>query len=381
MKRLASCTPNAQLQGHSLVELLDCFSRLLSFFSKCETRASSLIVNKCNDVSSKIPDVWALHIHSWKVFSWVCQHALIAKTWNTTNKSYEKPNLLQFLFQLRCIFRGKIFFCTFCILNVVSIITQLLIWSGFKEGCLTYMRLVQCRDVVYHWVLKFYTFLFIDCEKMTSQTYHRCPGWSWSNRIQHTLLNWSRHIRQEFWTDKKYAPVPFKHPRLSSAMATVMLPVLVALEGVVMDHSSRCRVHVILCHEVVPMEMPQTPRQRVKILRENRHATRGSHCSLLSWVPAYQILEICWEAQDVRKCEIEVFHESWMVFLKCGRYRVWCMGLGCWTMPVRCLAGEWDISDELAHTTVTGMHFKGDGWPRSKLQDHWFMSRRIGEDW
>jgi len=46
----------------------------------------------------------------------------------------------------------KIFFCTFCILNVVSIITQLLIWSGFKE----------------------------------------------------------------FWTDKKYAPVPFKHPRLSS---------------------------------------------------------------------------------------------------------------------------------------------------------------------
>lgn len=75
------------------------------------------------------------------------------------------------------------------------------------------------------------------------------------------------------------------------------------------------------------------------------------------------------------------FHESWMVFLKCGRYRVWCMGLGCWTMPVRCLAGEWDISDELAHTTVTGMHFKGDGWPRSKLKDHWFMSRRIGEDW
>ena len=137
------CTPNAQLQGHSLVELLDCFSRLLSFFSKCETWAWSLIVNKCNDVSSKIPDVWALHRHSWKVFSYLCQHTLIAKTLNTQRTSYEKPNLLQLFFLLRCMFRGKIFFCTFCILNVVSIITQLLIWSGFKEGpVMTYMLMV-----------------------------------------------------------------------------------------------------------------------------------------------------------------------------------------------------------------------------------------------
>ncbi|CAK9089493.1 Peptidylprolyl isomerase [Durusdinium trenchii] len=46
----------------------------------------------------------------------------------------------------------KIFFCTFCILNIVSVITQLLIYSGFKE----------------------------------------------------------------YWSDRKYAPVPFRHPRARS---------------------------------------------------------------------------------------------------------------------------------------------------------------------
>ena len=92
----AKCHCNCK--GHSLVELLDCFSRLLSFFSKCETRALSLIVNKCNDVSSKIPDVWALHRHSWKVFYWVCQHALITKTLNAQRISSEKPVYFSFFF-------------------------------------------------------------------------------------------------------------------------------------------------------------------------------------------------------------------------------------------------------------------------------------------
>ena len=45
--------------------------------------------------------------------------------------------------------------------------------------------------------------------------------------------------------------------------------------------SSRSRVHVILCHEVVPMEMPQTPRQRVKILRESRHATEDPTAAVI----------------------------------------------------------------------------------------------------
>lgn len=58
---------------------------------------------------------------------------------DSENMEYSEKNRMRNLiyfhfFQLRCMFRGKIFFCTFCILNVVSIITQLLIWSGFKEG-------------------------------------------------------------------------------------------------------------------------------------------------------------------------------------------------------------------------------------------------------
>ena len=285
-------------------------------------------------------------------------------------------------------FRGKIFFCTFCILNVVSIITQLLIWSGFKEGpVMTYMLCTlksgpyRVRSVETLCTIGFYTFFPLIAKKWPAKHIIDVLGGPDPTGFSIQLLNWSCHIRQEFWTDKKYAPVPFKHPRLSSAMATVMLPVFGGTRrcchGSLFSVSSPC--HSVSWggangnatdsetegenFEGEQARYPRIPLQSVILsacISNPGDLLRSSGCSKM------------WDRS---------FHESWMVFLKCGRYRVWCMGLGCWTMPVRCLAGEWDISDELAHTTVTGMHFKGDGWPRSKLQDHWFMSRRIGEDW
>lgn len=53
----------------------------------------------------------------------------------------------------------------------------------------------------------------------------------------------------------------------------------------------------------------------------------------LSWVPAYQILEIPWEAQDVRKCEIEVFMSlEWFLkvwSLKGVVYGAWMLNHAC----------------------------------------------------
>lgn len=227
-------------------------------------------------------------------------------------------------------FRGKIFFCTFCILNVVSIITQLLIWSGFKEGpVMTYMLCTlksgpyRVRSVETLCTIGFYTFFPLIAKKWPAKHIIDVLGGPDPTGFSIQLLNWSCHIRQEFWTDKKYAPVPFKHPRLSSAMATVMLPVFGGTRrcchGSLFSVSSPC--HSVSWggangnatdsetegenFEGEQARYPRIPLQSVILsacISNPGDLLRSSGCSKM------------WDRS---------FHESWMVFLKCGRYRVW----------------------------------------------------------
>ena len=224
----------------------------------------------------------------------MCQHTLIAKTSNSQRISYENLIYFSFCVTLRHGNRGKIFFCTFCILNVVSIITQLLIWSGFKEG--------RCVP------LGSYTVFFIDCEKVNSQTYHRCPGWSWSP-TGFSILFWIEVVTfarsfgrtksmHQYHSNIHVCPVPWLQ---------WCCQFLVALEGVVSSP----------CHSVSwggANGNATDSETEGENFEENRHATRGSHCSLF-------ILSACisnpgdlLRSSGCSKMWDRSFHESWMFF-------------------------------------------------------------------